>query len=132
MELANRIFTITCVKNINKDNIEYYTFFGIHPKLISVYGKTLDDILEVTFKISSNQNIYNNNLQNKQQDKPDYWGFFDFKKNNFASYIQPSLSMLDMCFPYGYKEYIKDNIGMIYRLEFLTEKKYEQLSKNNK
>ena len=103
-------FKITAVYSINGN---CYHHFGIRESLASLYGDNPKDIKELTMKVSNNQSIVD-----EINTKPDYWGWYDNKKEIFTM-IYSKRFLLEMCFPYGIKSSEETNHGKAYRLEIV-------------
>lgn len=104
-------FKITATLNKNG---RFYEHFGIFPQIVSLYGNRVEDIVEIEFKISTDQTKpeANNNNMN-----PDYWGWYDNDKQAFSMMIFAQYFLLNMCFPYGIKASEEHGEGKAYRLE---------------
>ena len=113
-KIKNKIFKITATLNKNGKFLEH---FGIHPNLVSLYGKKVEDIINVEFKISENQEI----PKNDNSLNPDYWGWYDYNDNKF-DLIYAKYFLFDMCFHYGIKAEEDVGRGKAYRLEILENK----------
>lgn len=103
----------TFKKNAVLDENGNYRHFGIHPVTASLYGDKVEDIVELTMKISDNQSEPDNETM-----IADYWGWFDNEENEF-SLIYPKYFLLNMCFPYGIKILEAQGRGKAYRLEII-------------
>lgn len=103
-------FHVNAVYNSNKN---YYKHFGIHPKIVSLYGVQINDIVEVVLRVSENQSITDD------LSIPDYWGWFCYTQNKFTI-IQLNYPFLNLCFPYGIKAAELHNKGKAYRLEIVN------------
>jgi hypothetical protein len=112
MKIKNFKITATLNKSGN-----FYQHFGIHPKLCSLYGDKPEDIVEVTFKISEDQSLPDDN---KQKMTPDYWGWYDNKRKEFTIMIYAKRFLLEMCFPNGIKASEDYGQGKAYRLEIAS------------
>lgn len=95
----------------------FYQYIGINRAFVYVYGFSDSDIVEVEFKVSENQSIDKCSLQ----DVGDYWGWYDFKAQDFV-FIFQNRPMLNMAFTYGIKaqEEVKKD-GKAYRLELVKK-----------
>lgn len=122
-QIKNRIFIKSCVKSKQQNGENYYNHFGIRPVTCCLYGDNPEDIINVKYKIHEDQSKPEHD---KRLSGPDYWGWFDNDDNDFASFIQPQLFMLNMCFTYGYEVEVKAGKGQVYRLEIISEEKYEE------
>jgi len=98
---------------------DFYQHFGIHPMLVSLYGDKVEDIVEVEFKVSEDQSI----PPNDQSMNPDYWGWYDNKKEAFSMMIYAKRFLLEMCFVYGIKACEDRGEGKAYRLEIVKVNK---------
>lgn len=101
-----------------KDGI--YQHFGIHPKTASLYGNKASDIVEVTMRVSEDQEVPKHLTGPKAPANPDYWGWFDSEDGEFT-FIWNAYFLLDMCFTYGMKAEEKRGRGKAYRLEVVSE-----------
>lgn len=93
-----------------------FVHFGIHPITASLYGNKEEEIEEVKFVISESQT---RPKPNEICENADYWGWFNFKENNFTM-IYPQYFLLNMCFTYGIKASEDAQEGMAYRLEIVS------------
>ena len=96
-----------------------YHHFGIHPKTASLYGDKVEDIVNVTLKISEDQTIPEPNCK---FDAPDYWGWVN--GDNKISMIYPQRFLLNMCFPYGIHAAEKHGDGKSFRVEIIKISNY--------
>lgn len=94
-------------------NKDHYYHFGIHPVTCSLYGHSEDEIVDVKFKISEDQNKPDVNSGSMT---PDYWGWYDYSKKEFTM-MYAKMFLLNMCFPYGIKAAEDNNDGKAYRVE---------------
>jgi len=98
---------------LNKD---HYRHFGIHKITANLYGDDPKDIVKVKLGVSEDQSIPN---LNEKHLKADYWGWFDYRDNEFTNMIYPQRFLLNMCFPAGIKGSEDAGHGKAYRLHIL-------------
>jgi len=92
-----------------------YNHFGIHPKTAQLYDDKVEDIVNLTLKISEDQTIPE---PNSKYDAPDYWGWV-FR--NEVSMIYPQRFLLDMCFPSGISGAEEHGEGKAFRFEIINK-----------
>jgi len=98
-------------------NGDYYEHFGIQPFTASLYGNDPDEIVEIKFHISDDQQVYEENFDGIN-DKADYWGWYE--PNKGFSMIYPKRFLLNMCFPAGIEGTENAHPGSkAYRLEII-------------
>ena len=112
----NNTFKMTAT--LNKSG-RFYQHFGIRPVLVSLYGDKVEDIRELTMKISEDQTIPKGVIK-----EPDYWGWYDNDKKLFSIMIYAQRFLLEMCFPYGLKAEEDAEKGKAYRLEIVNVEPY--------
>lgn len=96
-------------------NKNAYYHIGVQPSLYSLIGHKPDEAVEITFKIAESQV-----RDDADPLAPDYWGWYDFKKQEFTNLIYPKHFLLDMCFPAGIKGSEDADQGKAYRLEIVS------------
>lgn len=114
MSILETVFETTATFNKEQGLNGGYHHFRIHSSIATIYGDKPEDIVNLKFKISNNQEI-NSDTDVKDND---YWGFYDFSKEEFIL-IYPQYFILNMCFPYGMEIEEKRNIGKAYRIEII-------------
>lgn len=70
------------------DSGKFYEHFGIHPSTCSLYGNKESEIEELELKVSDNQILLSDN---NDSSKPDYWGWYDLRDNEWSYNISCSL-----------------------------------------
>ncbi len=98
------------------DGKRYY-HFGIRETTASLYGDDPTDIETVGFKISEDQSEPSN--VGKELPDFDYWGWYEFDKDENFSMIYPQRFLLDMCFTHGIRGSEEVHHGKAYRLELV-------------
>jgi hypothetical protein len=68
--MENKIFKKTAVWNKT-----CFNHFGIHENFTSIYGDKKEDIQEIEFKISLNQDLP---IDENKDPNPDYWSWWNF------------------------------------------------------
>lgn len=91
---------------------EIFNHFGIHPSTTQLYGDRVEDILDVELTLGLDQE---RPLPNSECWEPDYWGWFDYNKNEFTM-VYAQYFLLNMCFPSGIKIAEQCGRGEAYRL----------------
>jgi hypothetical protein len=106
-------FFITCTKEHKKNfhnnkGEEYYSNFGIIPRLASMWAKKEEDVITVKATIIEEDVLINELLHDKNYDDNsiDYFGCVDFeefyKDNQYnIQMIFPNIKQYFICFPYG-------------------------------
>ncbi len=110
--------TFTTTATLNKKG-KFYQHFGITPKLVSLYGDKVEDIVNITFKISDDQTVP---APNETSLSADYWGWYDNEMEDFSQMIYAKRFLLQMCFPYGIKASEDNGQGKAFRLEIIEVK----------
>ena len=101
-------------------NGKNYRHFGIHPKTASLYGHSASEIVEVTMRLSEDQEVPKHLTGPKAPPNPDYWGWFDNEDGSFT-FIWSAYFLLEMCFTYGMKAEENRGRGKAYRLEVVEK-----------
>lgn len=102
---------ITTAVKAYKDDILYYTHFGINSVTARVWGNKPSDVIKVRMMIAPDQT---------ESEPPDYWGWWSYTDKRFHM-IWPSKAQFSICFPYGYKANEKRGEGKAYRLIVIKE-----------
>jgi hypothetical protein len=102
-------------------NGDHYRHFGIQPITANLYGDKPEDIETIKFKIHEDQSLpEKNNITNMtQQCLVDYWGWYDYKDDDFTMMIYPQRFLLNMCFPSGINGSEEVHHGKAFRLEII-------------
>ena len=106
---------------INKTGVwngDYYHHIGIHSATAAIYGDKVEDIEEISFKVSNDQEIREFDKNDKT---PDYWGWYDKIDQEFSNMIYPQRFLLNMCFPSGIEASEDAGQGKAYRLEIINK-----------
>ena len=96
-----------------------FNHFGIHPVTASMYGYSIDDIVEVTMRISEDQSRTN---KDSKSDIADYWGWYDLENDKWSMMLYPKYFLLNMCFPAGIVGTEDRGQGKAFRLEVISYK----------
>jgi hypothetical protein len=94
-----------------------YRHFGIHPMTAVLYGDKEEDILDLEFIVSDNQERPLPNDKKYIEDS-DYWAWFD-SDGSTSLLIYPQYFLLNMCFPNGIKAREEKGRGEAKRIEFI-------------
>ena len=74
-------------------NGDHYHHFGIHSMTATLYGDDPENIETIVFRIHEDQTIPETHKQ-----EADYWGWYDFAKDEGFSMIYPQRFLLDESF----------------------------------
>ncbi len=92
-----------------------YHHFGVNELNACLYGDKVEDIVEVEVSLAEDQAIPPPPQHDTKVNEPDYWGWWDAKKEKF-SLIFGKHFLLEMCFPYGTKIEEERGNGKAYRI----------------
>lgn len=114
MSILEKVFETTATFNKEQGLNGGYNHFGINKIFASMYGNKPEDVVNLKFKISENQE----QNHTKYRTDNDYWGFYSFEEEKFIL-IFHQYFILDMCFTYGMRIEEEHNKGKAYRIEII-------------